>query len=109
MGDCDADHIIPLSRGGTKLQIICRDCHLQKSASETESSRPWSPFTSTFNKAAHKAFASAEVPRTPPVNLIMGEINEKEVQFGVDMVRCRANAMRQPGYEWSVFFRLWIT
>ena len=52
MGDCDADHIIPLSVGGTKLQIICRDCHVQKSASGTESSRPWSPFTSTFNKAA---------------------------------------------------------
>ena len=32
----------------------------------------------------------------------MGEINEKEVQFGVDMVRSRANVMRQPGYEWNV-------
>ena len=66
MGDAQADHIIPLSAGGTKLQIVCRDCHQQKSASELDSARPWDPFTSTFNKAAHKAFASAEVPRTPP-------------------------------------------
>ena len=34
---------------------------------------------------------------------LVGEINPPETQFGVDMRRCRANALRQPGYEWSVF------
>ena len=43
------------------------------------------------------------MPRTPPVNLICGEVNTKETQIGVDLVRCRANAMRQPGYKWNVF------
>ena len=108
-GDAEADHITPLSRGGTKLQILCRECHQLKSTIDMESSRPWSHFTSTFNKAAYKAFASAEVPRTPPANMVLGECNDKEVQFGVDLVKCRANALRQPGYEWSVFFFLRAT
>ena len=35
--------------------------------------------------------------------MVLGEINPKETHFGVDLVRCRSNALRQPGYAWSVF------
>ena len=103
LGDVEVDHIIPASVGGDQLQILCAECHKFKSIAENECHRRWSPFTSTFNAAAHQAFASAEVPRTPPVNIICGEINQKEAQIGIDLRRSRANAMRQPGYAWSVF------
>ena len=97
------DHIVPCSRGGTELQILCAECHSNKSAIECESARPWSPFRSTFSKSVYKHFAwLAEVPKTPPVNIMVGDV-EKPGNFGVDIVRCRANAMRQPGYGWSVF------
>ena len=103
MGDDELDHIVRSCVGGTEYQMLCVECHKFKSSAENECHRRWSTFTSTFNAAAHQAFASPEVPRTPPANIICGEVNEKETHIGIDLRRSRANAMRQPGYARSVF------
>ena len=59
----EVDHIVPLAKGGTgfleNLQTLCRDCHMEKTASERPNPVPgqaeWGKFAaaSRFAKGRH--------------------------------------------------------
>jgi hypothetical protein len=100
----NVDHVAPRFVGGgddlENLQIICANCHAQKTTIEALSFvEDESPLLSRFSLETYKAFVEAPKPPQHVANM-----HERPAGgIGVDVIRCRYNAFVEANRELPVF------
>lgn len=100
----NVDHIAPRFVGGgdelDNLQIICSNCHAQKTAVEALSFvEDEHPLLSRFSLETHKVFV--ESPKPP--QLVADFRVRQGGGIGIDVIRCRFNALVETGRELPIF------
>ena len=112
--NCEIDHRIPLHRGGadheSNLQILCKQCHGQKSDEEHLSPSTARSLESRFSPAMFESFHNAPKPRQ--LSTAFGDDDGECVEvkdplkyyhFGFDVVGCRSNALLESKYDLPVY------
>ena len=98
------DHIAPRFVGGgdelENLQIICANCHANKTSVEALSFvEDEHPLLSRFSLETYKAFV--ESPKPPQ---LVANMREREAGgIGIDVIRCRFNAFVETSHELPIF------
>ncbi len=102
----EVDHVVPRISGGTdeldNMQLICADCHQQKTTYEQQSRvADESPLISRFSLSTYEAFVKAAKP--PQCVADVAQFAGKQA-ISVDVRRCRYNAfVQQDAWDLPVF------
>ena len=98
----EADHIVPVHQafyGQTQaLQALCLECHRSKTFLETSHA---TSLESRFCRHVHETYACS--PRLPPLVCGLAKCDPDRVCQGVDIVRCRKNALANAPFPLPVF------
>ena len=98
----EADHVVPVHQAfyGQRqaLQALCLECHRSKTF--LESSHAMS-LESRFCRFVHETYACS--PRLPPLVCGLAKCDPDRVCQGVDIVRCRKNALANATFPLPVF------
>ena len=98
----EADHVVPVHQafyGQTQaLQALCLECHRSKTFLETSHA---TSLESRFCRHVHETYACS--PRLPPLVCGLAKCDPDRVCQGVDIVRCRKNALANAPFPLPVF------
>ena len=98
----EADHIVPVHQafyGQTQaLQALCLECHRSKTFLETSHA---TSLESRLCRHVHETYACS--PRLPPLVCGLAKCDPDRVCQGVDIVRCRKNALANAPFPLPVF------
>ena len=98
----EADHIVPVHQafyGQTQaLQALCLECHRSKTFLETSHA---TSLESRLCRYVHETYACS--PRLPPLVCGLAKCDPDKVCQGVDIVRCRKNALANAPFPLPVF------
>ena len=98
----EADHVVPVHQAfyGQRqaLQALCLECHRSKTFLETSHA---TSLESRFCRFVHETYACS--PRLPPLVCGLAKCDPDKVCQGVDIVRCRKNALANAPFPLPVF------
>ena len=101
-GGCEADHIVPVSQafyGQTQaMQALCLECHASKTLLECSHA---TSLESRLCRHVHENYACS--PRPPALVCGLSKCDPDRVCHGVDVVRCRKNALANAPFPLPVF------
>ena len=101
-GSCEADHVVPVHQSffGQRqpLQALCLECHRAKTFLECSHA---TSLESRFCRHVYESYACS--PRLPPLVCGLSKCNPEKVCQGVDVVRCRKNALANAPFPLPVF------
>jgi hypothetical protein len=109
--DFEIDHIKPISIGGSNeidnLQILCKECHTEKSRGEQEQGYFKSSETeSSFNSITKSIFDSSLCGSYAFIESICDKIPKKMTNnkiYSIDINKCRNNILYYQKYEYPLF------
>ena len=100
---CDADHDVPLEEGGSNedgnWQILCRNCHQEKSNSEAFRAS-YDTLESRFAPSVYEAYVKS--PKALPL-VFQHHAPPEEDLLMMDCIRCRRNALYECAVPLPVF------
>ena len=98
----EADHVVPVHQAfyGQRqaLQALCLECHRSKTFLESSHA---TSLESRFCRFVHETYACS--PRLPPLVCGLAKCDPDRVCQGVDIVRCRKNALANAPFPLPVF------
>ena len=101
-GSCEADHVVPVHQSffgqRQRLQALCLECHRAKTFLECSHA---TTLESRFCRHVYESYACS--PRLPPLVCGLSKCNPEKVCQGVDVVRCRKNALANAPFPLPVF------
>ena len=101
-GSCEADHVVPVHQSffgqRQRLQALCLECHRAKTFLECSHA---TSLESRFCRHVFESYACS--PRLPPLVCGLAKCNPEKVCQGVDVVRCRKNALANAPFPLPVF------
>ena len=101
-GSCEADHVVPVHQSffgqRQRLQALCLECHRAKTFLECSHA---TSLESRFCRHVYESYACS--PRLPPLVCGLSKCNPEKVCQGVDVVRCRKNALANAPFPLPVF------
>ena len=101
-GTCEADHVVPVHQSffGQRqpLQALCLECHRAKTFLECSHA---TTLESRFCRHVFESYACS--PRLPPLVCGLSKCNPDKLCQGVDVVRCRKNALANAPFPLPVF------
>ena len=102
LGCCEFDHVVPVHQAlegqPQVLQALCLECHRTKTL--LESSRT-SCLESRVCRSVHEAYVQS--PRPPALVCKLAKCDPDRICHGVDVVRCRKNALANATFPLPVF------
>ena len=101
-GSCEADHVVPVHQSffgqRQRLQALCLECHRAKTFLECSHA---TTLESRFCRHVYESYACS--PRLPPLVCGLSKCNPDKLCQGVDVVRCRKNALANAPFPLPVF------
>ena len=102
LGSCEFDHVVPVHQAlegqPQVLQALCLECHRTKTL--LESSRA-ACLESRVCRSVHEAYVQS--PRPPALVCKLAKCDPDRICHGVDVVRCRKNALANATFPLPVF------
>ena len=102
LGCCEFDHVVPVHQAlegqPQVLQALCLECHRTKTL--LESSRA-ACLESRVCRSVHEAYVQS--PRPPALVCKLAKCDPDRICHGVDVVRCRKNALANATFPLPVF------
>jgi hypothetical protein len=106
---CEIDHIRAIANGGdpkdiTNLQMLCKDCHHNKTLGEKEIGfRKQSETESSFNSTVKEIFNSSLCGAHPFVEKVADPIKADQKVFHIDINKCYKNACYYSNFDYPLF------